>query len=224
MAIRLSTTSSEGAEHGVKALVYGLPGVGKTRMCATAPNPIIISNEAGLLSLREYDLPVIITKTLADLEEAYMFITESEDAKDFETVCLDSISEIAESVLAHEKSVARDPRQAYGELQVKTLQLVRSFRDLPNRHVYFSCKQERKQNEQSVFINQPSLPGTKLPQEIPYLFDLVMALRVFEKEDDERFHRLQTQPTLDYIAKDRSGALSFYEEPNLTTIIEKIRA
>lgn len=222
MTIRLTTTKAEGEQHGVKMLVYGLPGVGKTVLCSTAPTPIIISNEAGLLSLRNVDLPVIAVKTLQDLADAYRFLTTSDDAKDFETICLDSISEIAESVLAYEKSIAKDPRQAYGELQVKTLQLCREFRDIPGKHVYFSCKQERKQNDQNVFINIPSLPGTKLPQEIPYLFDLVMCLRTFENEETGLFRKLQTQPTLDYVAKDRSGALDMYEEPNLSTIIEKI--
>jgi len=222
MAIRLTTTKEEGAQHGVKTLVYGMPGVGKTVLCSTAPNPVIISNEAGLLSLRNVDIPVIAVKTLHDLAEAYRFITESDDAKGFETVCLDSLSEIAESVLSYEKGIAKDPRQAYGELQVKTLQLCREFRDLPNKHVYFSSKQERTKNDQNVYINQPSLPGTKLPQEVPYLFDEVMCLRTFEDEDGTIHRKLQTQPSFDYVAKDRSGGLEVFEDPDLGAIIQKI--
>jgi hypothetical protein len=86
---------------------------------------------------------VIEVATLQDVQDAYQFITESADAKDFKWVCLDSISEIAEVVLANEKNNTKDPRQAYGALQDVMGTLVHAFRDLPGRNVYFSCKQER---------------------------------------------------------------------------------
>lgn len=222
MTIKFSTTKKEGEAHGVKCLVYGLAGVGKTMLCATAPDPLIISNEAGLLSLRDKEIPVILVDTYDDLNESFQFVTESDDAKQFQTICLDSISEIAETILHHERSVASDPRQAYGELQLKTLYLCRKFRDLPGKHVYFSCKQERVKNDQSRLMNGPMLPGTKLPQDLPYLFDEVMALRAEESEDGVLSRTLQTQPTIDYIAKDRSGTLNIFEQPNLTAIFDKI--
>ena len=222
MPIRLTSTKKEAELHGVKCLVYGLAGTGKTTLCSTAPAPLIISNESGLLSLRHVDIPVIAIKSYDDLQEAYNFVNESADAKSFETICLDSISEIAEVVLAHEKGQTKDARAAYGELQVKTLALCRAFRDLAERHVYLTCKQARVQNDQGVFINTPSLPGTKLPQELPYLFDEVLCLRSEKNEEGETVRWLQTQPSLQYIAKDRSGALDEFEKPDLSSIFSKI--
>ena len=56
MAIKFSSTKQT-VEH-INCLVYGEAGIGKTTLCATAPSPLIISAEAGLLSLKKHDIPV----------------------------------------------------------------------------------------------------------------------------------------------------------------------
>ena len=74
------------------------------------------------------------------LREAYTWLTQSDEAKGFESVALDSISEIAEVVLNAEKKATKDPRQAYGAMQEQMADIIRAFRDLPGRHVYMSAK------------------------------------------------------------------------------------
>ena len=73
MAIKVQSTADI-QFHGVKCIIFGGPGVGKTRSIATAPKPIIISAEEGLLSLMEVDVPFIEVKSLDDLNEAYNFL------------------------------------------------------------------------------------------------------------------------------------------------------
>ena len=58
MAISLRNTRDVGTA-GVKVLVYGHAGAGKTSLIRTAPNPVILSAEAGLLSLSDLDIPYI---------------------------------------------------------------------------------------------------------------------------------------------------------------------
>jgi phage nucleotide-binding protein len=224
MAIKLTTTSQAAVDNGIKVLVHGPAGAGKTSLCATTGEPtVIISAEAGLLSLRGHDIPVIEVKSLADVHEAYGFITQSSEAKPFRWVCLDSISEIAEVCLAHEKSKTKDPRAAYGALQDEMGALIRAFRDLPGKNVYFSSKQERKEDQTSgAQLYYPSLPGAKLGQGIGYFFDEVFALRV-EKDAEGNMQRwLQTQPDHQWAAKDRSGVLEVWEAPALSAIAGKI--
>ena len=97
MAIKLTTTAQAARDSGLKLLVHGPAGAGKTTLCATTGEPtVIISAEAGLLSLRGHDIPVIEVGSIEDVHEAYRFVAESADARDFRWVCLDSISEIAE--------------------------------------------------------------------------------------------------------------------------------
>ncbi|MEL0153241.1 MAG: AAA family ATPase, partial [Halieaceae bacterium] len=163
---------------------------------------------------------VIEVTSLAEVQEAYRFLTESDEAKGFRWVCIDSLSEIAEVVLAQEKKASKDPRRAYGELQDRMAQLIRAFRDLP-RHVYMSAKAERLQDENGAMLWNPSMPGQKLGQSLPYYFDEVFALRAKQVEDEVR-RALQTGSDGVWTAKDRSGALAQFEEPNLETILNKI--
>lgn len=224
MAIKLTSTKEAARSNGIKVLCYGNAGAGKTSLCGTTGgNPVIISAESGLLSLRGHDIPVIEVATIADVHEAYEFIANSEEGKAFDWICLDSISEIAEVVLSHEKKVSKDPRQAYGALQEQMTALIRAFRDLPGRNVYFSCKMEKVKDEQTgALLYSPSLPGAKLGQGIPYFFDEVFVLRVEKGEDGQTYRMIQTSGDYSYVAKDRSGCLDLYEQPNLQAIAAKI--
>ena len=200
MAITLTSTKDAAAISGLKFLVHGPAGAGKTSLCATTGEPtIIISAESGLLSLRGHDIPVIEVKTLEQLYEAYDFVANTEQGQAFRWICLDSISEIAEVVLNHEKKAAKDPRQAYGALAEKMTDLIRAFRDLPGRNVYFSCKQERAKDEQSgAMLYYPAMPGNMLKQGVGYFFDEVMALRVEKDADGNPTRWLQTSRDYNY--------------------------
>lgn len=224
MAIQLTSTKDSAAINGLKFLVHGPAGAGKTSLCATTGEPtVIISAESGLLSLRGVDIPVIEVKTLDQLYEAYDFVVNTEQGQSFKWICLDSISEIAEVVLNHEKKAAKDPRQAYGALAEKMTDLIRAFRDLPGRNVYFSCKQERAKDEQSgAMLYYPAMPGNMLKQGVGYFFDFVFALRVEKDADGNPTRWLQTSRDYNYEAKDRSGSLDMFESPDLAALAAKV--
>jgi hypothetical protein len=225
--VRYSTTHTEAQQHGVKIINYGGPGVGKTPLCATAPDPIIISAEAGLLSLGgAQDIPTIVIEqnAEADLIEAYKFIAYSDHAKRFSTVCLDSWTEIADRVLADLKTKKKDPRQAYGEMFDKMLAMTVWFRDLPGKHVYFTSQMEWQKDEiTNLMMYLPSMPGQKLGPKLPYMFDEVLNMDVaVDQTTGNKFSYLRCRRTPQYFARDRSGKLSEYEEPHLGKLIEKI--
>lgn len=221
MGIKLTTTNKS-ATH-VKALCYGDSGVGKTVLCSTAPSPLIISAEGGLLSLSHLDIPVIEVKTFDDAKEAYRFVTESEEANQFETICLDSITEIAEVLLSQFKVEDKDPRASYGRLADDMTTLVRGFRDLQGKHVYFAAKMARIEDDYTgISTFRPAMPGKTLVNGLPFFFDEVLALKIGVTEDDEKYRYLQTEADVQYTAKDRSGHLAEIEKPDLSHIFDKI--
>ena len=222
MAVKLKRTSAVAAD-GVKVLVYGAAGAGKTSLIKTLPAPVILSAEAGLLSLAGSDIPFVEIATMDDLREAYGWLRDSDEARPFESVALDSISEIAEVVLGAEKRTAKDPRQAYGAMQETMAEMIRCFRDLPGRHVYMSAKLDKAQDEQGRLLYSPSMPGNKTGQALPYFFDEVLALRV-ERDAEGAAHRgLQCDSDGAWLAKDRSGRLDPWEAPDLGAVIAKIK-
>lgn len=222
MAIKLTTTREAASSHGLKMLIHGPSGAGKTTLAKTTGQPtIIISAEAGLLSLRDTDIPVITVESIDDVTEAYKFI-KTEQCSEYKWIILDSVSEIAEVVLSAEKERAKDARQAYGELQDSMLNLMRAFRDMEGKNVVFIAKQAQIVDDEGITKRGPMMPGTKLAQQIPYLFDLVMALRLMRDPDGKVMRQLQTAADIHYEAKDRSGALAQFMPPDLSAVADAI--
>lgn len=225
MTLYFTTTKEAARLNGVKILVYSKAGYGKTTLCKTAPRPLIISNEAGLLPLGKLNIPVIEIKTLPELYEAYTWITSSKEANNFDTLCFDSLTEMAEVMLSVEKTSVRDIRQAYGELIDKMTLLIKLFRDLKEKNIYFSAKEIATKDEFTGKITYgPSMPGKKLGSSLPYLFDEVFNLAINTTPEGVQYRYLLTTPTYQYEAKDRSGCLASMEKPDLTHIINKIRS
>lgn len=224
MAIKFINPSEAVQKQGLKMLVYGPAGAGKTVLCATAKEPtLIISAEAGLLSIKDAPNSVQIAevKSRRDVEEVLNFL-KTEGPPPW--VCIDSISEVAETVLAEELEINKKMQmKAYGELNKVMTDLIKGFRDLPNANVLMTCKQARaKDDSAGQMLYEPGMPGQKLGAAIPHYFDLVCAMRIFKNNDGDLEHWLQCNRDEQYDAKDRSGRLDLFEQPSLASIKAKI--
>lgn len=224
MALKFTSTKTE--VHTAKIVVYGPSGVGKTTLAKTCPKPVIISSEHRLLSLSDANIPVIMVEDHHDLEEAYNFVAGPKGRR-FETVVIDSISDIAETLLSHFKENPEDGNRhkqaAYGSLADSMLPLIKMFRDIEGKHVYMIAKQKLTHDEYNgITVYSPSLPGQVLPQALPYLFDFVLPLRIGETENGKKYRYLQTQEDMQYIAKECSGRLNRIERPHLGNLFDKI--
>lgn len=220
MAINLKNTSDVHA-NGVKVLVYGHAGAGKTTLATTLPNPVIISAEGGLLSIKDSNIPYLEVNSMESLHEAYTWLLTPE-GRAFDSVVLDSLSEIGEVVLIHEKTQNKDGRAAYGEMATQMTALIRAFRDLDSKNVLMTAKVEKSQDEIGRMLYAPSMPGAKLGQALPYFFDLVLALRVEKDADGVAQRALMCDSDGLWMAKDRSGKLQAWEQPDLGAIIREI--
>ena len=217
MSVNLKSTSAC-APAGVKTLVYGAAGTSKTTLIAGMPTPLILSAESGLLSLQGSDLAYVEVNSVSDLREAYKWLVGSQEAKHFESVALDSISEIAEVCLGEEQLKTKDGRAAYGQLGTVMGDVIRAFRDLP-LHILLIAKLDKGADELGRITYSPGMPGQKLSQSLPYFVDEVLALRVTTTGERE----LLCQPDSLWLAKDRSGRLDRLEPPDLGALIKKIR-
>lgn len=229
----------------LKCLVYGAPGVGKTSLAATMPAPIFLSIEGGTTTLRAknivrmygenqpditYEIPVVEARDIKTVAEFMRWIV-SDGATQYQSVVIDSLSELTEVFLHSLRGISidgrdggkKDARQDYGELYDRVIALARAIRDIPNKHVLVTAKLGTiKDPMGGVMKFGPAFEGQKLGQNIGYIFDSVYYMGVTQGEDGKPFRYLQTQPTAQYEAKDRVGGLEFYEAPHLGKIIQKL--
>lgn len=223
MAIKIQSTADI-EFNGVKCIVYVGPGVGKTRLCATAPRPIIISAEEGLLSLSDVDCAFVEIKSLKDLDDAYK---QLRNHPDYDTICLDSVAEIAEVLVMELLPNYKDGRQAYAELARSMIPMLKRFRDIKGKNTVFTCKKiDVKDEESGTVTTELFLPGNVLGNQIPYLVDELFYMDI----DRTGIPFLQTKPSRKVFAKDRSGALDPKGEfakdkdsvPDLSVLFKKI--
>lgn len=225
--------------NGVKMLIYGGAGTGKTRSVTTAPRPILLGVEQGLLSIQDepinvFDVHYNLTPTmkaeerankkLTNIVEFFEWLERSNEAKQFDTVYIDSLSEISTLVLEDELARAKDPRQAYGAMADRVLKWVRLLHSMPNKHVAVLCKQEMV-NSNNINYAQPAFEGQKLFREVTHLFDEIFrfqAKRFKMQTGFQEFMVCSTKNMQDYLARDKSGKLAEDEPQNIQQIISKI--
>lgn len=236
MTLQWGTVESLTRMNGVKLCIYGKPKTGKTMLCGTAPNPVIISAERGLLSLRKdpatRNLPAVEIHTLAQFDEAHRWSIESAEAKQFDTICLDSISELAEVCLIEEKikTLQSTPKgkkpngfEPYMELSQHIMSVFRSYRDHAHKNVLFIAKEEWDKDEVSGSSQfRPTMPGRELTKQLPYMLDEILQLVRFADPNGAPYNYLRTTADNQNVAGDRSGKLDAWEQPNITAIINKI--
>lgn len=224
MAVKIRSTKDVHT-NGIKLVLYGASGSGKTVMSSTAPNPIYVSAEKGLLSLADKDFPYIEVKTIKSMEQAYLYCKDCE----YDTIVIDSLSEVTQACLdefkremiAESATGKIDKRQAYGKIAEKIGNMIRNFRDLDGKNVVFIAKERRVVDEESKAVTfEAYLPGQVLPFDLPYLVDEVICLQIHRK--GHRF--VQTSSDFKRICKDRSGTLDNPELPDLEVIFNKIKS
>lgn len=219
----IKTTASIQQQAKINALIYGESGAGKTRLALTCDRPLVISAEGGLLSLAGHDVPYIEVSDIKAAREAVKYAIDH--AHEYGTIIFDSLSEIAEIVLADLMQKTPDPRKVYPEMESAVTRLIRQLRELPCSIIWIA-KQTTMTDDAGRKSYAPLLPGQKFSDKLPYLMDLVgrLVIDTVQKEDGTISHRrtLRFVPDGTFTAKDRSGKLPELCPANISKIIERI--
>lgn len=206
---------------GVKCLVYGDPGTGKTPLVNTAPRAVLCACEPGLRSMASSHVPTWEAYTVERMQEFFDWLFGSREAQAFDTVAVDSLTQYAELVLASELGKHRDPRKAYGELSKTFMKNVAGLYFMPNKHMYLIAKKGLWE-EGSTKKGRPIFPGQDLNVRVPHLFDEILHLeRAVQPQTGRMVPVFRTQDNGMVLARDRSGALAELEAPDLNNLFAK---
>ena len=211
---------------GIKVALFGESGAGKTYQIASLDRPFIISAEKGLLTLRRLgvDFPYIEVHSFNELCEAYNYILSEEVFPEWQTLVIDSVSEVAEVVLSDYKKTNKDPRKAYGDMMDDVMDAIRGFLNIEGKDMVFIFKSGRIADADTGRTTySPYTPSDKFAAKMPYLFDEVLALRSQKDADGNVQRYIQTINDGSWNCKDRSGMLEAYEPADLGALIARIK-
>jgi hypothetical protein len=209
----------------VKMMVWGDPGVGKTRLAASASeveemSPCLYINiEGGDMTFRKLypDIDIITPRDVLDatgqirktawrrLQDVYEAIRKGVG---YRTIIIDNLSETQKLSMGAvmrdtvNKDPERDPdvpaQRDWGKSGEQIRRFVRAFRDL-DCHVIYTAWSARKQDQQTGAITyEPSMPG-KLSGEVPGYLDVVLYMYAREEKSETGemriVRRILSQPT-----------------------------
>jgi len=218
-------------KYGVKAVIYGPPGSGKTPLVETAPRPLMLVCEPGMMSLRKSKVPAYLANTHGRIEGFFKWFFGSTEANQFDTLFIDSGSQLAEIVLSDVFGSFKDGRKVYGEMSRICMEWFDPLFYMPNKHIIILAKEVSEEYTVTGNVNgiptlttykfkKPFFPGQDLPMKIAHRYDMIWRANR-EVIQGAKQTVIYCQPTDAFIARDRSGQLADKEPGNLSYLFQK---
>lgn len=219
----LTTTGELAAASGVKAIIYGGAGCGKTPLLLTAPNPVYIAIERGQVSLQGTNVPAKEAFTLPQFYAALEWLDKSEEAKKFDTIYVDSISALAQLILDEELNKKtpdgkkKHGEAAYGDMAIRAMKAMDFFNGIPNKNVVLLAQMDITAGKP-----RPLFAGKNIYTRIPHLFDCVWHLGNHEVPNKGMTYSLQCRETPEIFARTRFNHCADFEPPKLDYLFNKL--
>lgn len=209
---------------GLKVLLYGASGSGKTRMAATFPDPIFLDLEGGLRTTLQVKsvlrYPANPHEDITDLEQVKKFYSLVRGQKDppFQTIVIDSLNELQNLILknvlkrfdANRQYEDQPTISDYGKIIRDFTTIIKLFIKLPFHVVFTAVETPREFSEQQVF---PQFIGKKTGPEVQRLLEMIGYVFVQTGADGSPEHLVSFHGSPLWVAKDRMGIVDS-EIPN----------
>src|SRR5258708_2508772 len=223
----LKPANEHAQNFGVKAIIFGPAGCGKTPILNTAPRAVLLATEPGLLSMRGSKIPTYEAYTSQRIDEFFKWFFNSTETKNFDTLGIDSGSQIADVYLQAALSGTskagnkKHGMAAYGEMADNTMEHLRTLFYTRYKHTYVICKEEIADVELQS-LRRPYFPGKVLPVQVPHMYDFLIRLAKTNVPGvvGETL-AFQCVGNMNVLARNRTGNLNEFEPPNFGALVTK---
>lgn len=204
-------------QFGVKSLVYGPSGVGKTPIINSAPRPVLLATEPGLLSMRNSDVPTWVAPTKNKIDEFFKWFEHSTEAKNFDTLAVDSVSQMCN--IALDESTSKHGLAQYGDMVDYVMPYFQRLYYMKEKHMYLVAKEDLTSNG----MRRPAFPGQQLngSSGVAHLYDCILRVARVPIPNIGEAIAFQCNGTYDVIARNRTGTLADFEPPDFNLLIKK---
>jgi len=185
----------------IKMLVYGQPGIGKTTLALSAPNPVLFDFDGGVSRINKaHQCPTLQVESWEQVLEA---LAELEKANDFKTIVVDTAGKMLDFMSDY--IMRNDPKmkmrdgslalKGYGQRKVMFTNLLKRVSMMGKNIVFVAHEKEDKDGENRIV--RPDMSGSSLGDLLKEL-DLVGYMQAYGKDrticwsPQERFYAKNT--------------------------------
>ena len=223
----IKTIAQSVEDNGLKIILYGLSGAGKSTMIGTLPGTtLVLDTEKGLLVLEgQENIDVIeISKISSPDPEEMTLLKVYQLIKDgtlsYDNYVLDSITDLSETLFAQidaDDSIDKGFGGLYTAFRKQMLQIIKAFKALPTVNVVFIALAD------TIDINGmpklfPSTPHKKTSMSIMSIFDECIYLETTAIGT----RVIRTTDSGNHAAKSRSGLEDGQEVTDLTVLYPQL--
>lgn len=172
--------------------------------------------------MRGSNVPTFQAFTGAAIDEFFKWFHDSAERKNFDTLAIDSISQMADIFLQEAlkgTSNAGNKKHglaAYGDMATKVTNILRPVFFTQNIHTYLIAKEGTKDG-----MRWPYMPGQQLLVEVPHLFDFILHLGIQNIPGMGQISAFRCNQAIDVLARSRTGNLNDFEEPHFGKLVTK---
>ena len=185
----------------IKMLVYGQPGIGKTTIALSSPQPVLFDFDGGVSRINKaHQCPTLQVESWEQVLEA---LAELEQANDFKTIVVDTAGKMLDFMSDY--IMRNDPKmkmrdgslalKGYGQRKVMFVNLLKRVSMMGKNIVFVAHEKEDKDGETRIV--RPDMSGSSLGDLLKEL-DLVGYMQAYGKDrticwsPQERFYAKNT--------------------------------
>jgi len=131
-------------------IIYGEPGIGKSTIALSAPNPVLCDFDRGVFRVKAEHRTTTIE--VSEYDE-FLADLESPEVQKCETLIIDTAGSMVSMMYAkYDKALnTKDPRKVYGAIKSEFSRLTGQIRDAMNKNViYIFHSAEEQKNDKTV--------------------------------------------------------------------------
>jgi hypothetical protein len=179
-----------------KGLIYGQPGVGKSTLALSAPNPVLIDFDKGMHRVQpQFRVPSLPVDNYSQVLE----LLNSDEIKQFDTIIFDTLGKTIDRICDYVAQQNPKLRQADGQMSMKgwgnvkaTFQNLLKILETKNKSILFVAHEKEEKNGDET-IKRPDVSGSSgkdIVKELDFMgyMEMVGGRRTISFSPSEKFY------------------------------------